>query len=48
MYTLWVEVAEVCPLMAQQVNRLASAQQQEVSTYTQILAGLKFKKDLIR
>ncbi|MEH2397682.1 hypothetical protein [Nostoc sp.] len=29
--------------MAQQVNRLAGAQQQEVSTYTQILAGLKFK-----
>jgi predicted transposase YdaD len=34
--------------VAQQVNRLIGNQRQEVSTYTQILAGLKFKKDLIR
>lgn len=34
--------------VAGQVNLLEGNQLQEVSTYTQILAGLKFKKDLIR
>lgn len=34
--------------VAQQVNRLTGDQRQDISTYTQILAGLKFKKDFIR
>ena len=34
--------------VVQQVNQLEPTQRQEVSTYTQILAGLKFEKDLIR
>jgi len=34
--------------VVQQVSQLEPAQRQEISTYTQILAGLKFNKGLIR
>ncbi len=34
--------------VVEQVNQLEPTQRQEISTYTQILAGLKFEKGLIR
>lgn len=34
--------------MVQRVNQVKTTKRPEISAYTQILAGLKFRKDLIR